>query len=120
MRLSLFLLIPVMASPALAQRQVDPVAAFYSNTWNVYSAEGVHHYFVNSDHSWKGTKANGELLKSGTWRIKGGKVCFHILVGPTDPEDDCFAILGKKIGDTWMMDVDTGGEVVAILHKGRQ
>jgi hypothetical protein len=117
-------LLTFSGSYAWAQADKDPLEAFYANTWNIYtdSPDGVHHYYLNRDHTWRGTKSKGELIKSGTWRVEAGKVCFHKLIGPPEPDnkDDCFNLLGKKVGETWKMDFDTETEGVAILHKGRE
>jgi hypothetical protein len=119
-----FLLITAISSAsAPAQIQPDPLSDFYDNTWNVYSVTGVNYYFVNRDHTWNGVKRQFKTPAgkhpSGTWRVEGQKVCFHHVIGDPDPNDDCFDILGKKLGVPWKMDIASDQEVLGILHKGR-
>ena len=106
-----------------AQNESDPLSAFYSNTWNVYSATGVNHYFVNRDHTWIGLKRKYETpagrTPTGTWHLVASKVCFHHVTGDPDPNDDCFDILGKKLNEPWLMETQSGDEVIGIIHKDR-
>lgn len=107
----------MIAGCATTQPASDPLADFYGNTWNMYSAEGLDRFHINGDGSWSGVFHDG-LKVSGTWSIKSDQLCFHSPQFPDNTHCES-GLFGKRVNDTWSS-INEGEEHVSIVHAGRE
>ena len=111
----------VSADMVAAQENSALLENFYHNTWNVYTAQGVSHYYINEDHTWFAETVD-RRISAGTWRMVGTKACFQ----RPKHGDECFDVRDRKVGVPWILteekehDSDGYEDYVCIIHPGRE
>lgn len=96
--------------------KADTIEEAIGNTVVVRLADGsVERYLFDADNTFTVILADGEV--SGTWAIKGEKICIY--VGEEEPICDNYP-KGKKLGDSWTeVDDDDGSTLTISIEPGR-
>ena len=122
MRIATRLLIcaAALAAATLPAAAGDTWAGAYSGTIvSTYANGSVVKVYVNADHTYAITLANGGTLK-GTWADGDGGSCFTTTdpPQPAGAKPTCFPLKDYKIGDTFSGE-DTTGKFTGVIVAGR-
>lgn len=106
----------VTAAPAIA----DTWSGAYGGTIvSTYANGNVVKVYVNADHSYSITLADGKVLK-GTWKDGDNGSCFYQSdpAPAADQKPACFPLKDYKVGDTFSGE-DAGGKFTGVIKAGR-
>jgi len=119
MRIGMTLIAAGLAS-AITPAVADTWDGAYGGTIVSTYADGrVVDVFVNADHSYSITKADGTPILKGTWADANGQSCFS----QTDPpapngKPVCFPVKEYHVGDT-LSGADPSGSFTSVIKAGR-
>jgi hypothetical protein len=105
------------------------VSAAYADTWSgvygntivsTYDNGDVVHVYVEPDHSYTITDADGNQVASGTWKDGADGSCFTVTDPPPSDSAEplCFEVKDYQVGDTFEGS-DATGHFTATIVKGR-
>lgn len=113
----LILVLAALTIPAGALAQVDVSAAFGNTVVSTYPDGRKAHLRMNADGTYTATGRRGKP-SSGTWSVKGEKVCLKQKKPTPAPFTYCTPAPTGGVGTRWQAKAVTGEPIVVTLVKG--
>jgi hypothetical protein len=106
-----------MAAPSVALAAPDVSVAFGNTVVSTYPDGRKAHLWMKADGSYTATGRRGKP-SSGTWSIKGDKVCLKQKKPTSAPFTYCTAAPTGGVGTSWKAKAVTGEPITVTVVKG--